>query len=114
MVYETGDVDSRDSGKLKNIAISLSGGGVRAVGFHLGMLEMLERLELLEKVTILSTVSGGSLTGTGYALAQLSGQSFNEFFGNFYEFLPNLNALEKFLQGLSSSDYPSPSGRRTR
>ena len=95
-----------------DIALSLSGGGVRAVGFHLGTLEMLDRLDLLHKVKILSTVSGGSLTGTGYALSQHLGFSFDRYFGNFYDFLPNLNTIEHLLDGLASDKQPSPSGRR--
>lgn len=102
----------RPQHRLDNIAVSLSGGGVRAVGFHLGLLEMLDRLDLLSKVSILSTVSGGSLTGTGYALSQHYGHSFDQYFREFYEFLPELNTLEKLMQGMSSSAFPSPSGRR--
>jgi len=97
---------------IDNIALSLSGGGVRAFGFHLGLLEILERLDLLEKVTILSTVSGGSLTGIGYALSQHFGHSFDRYFGEFYEFLPDLNTIEELLDGLSCKKFPSPSGRR--
>ena len=43
------------------IALALSGGGVRATVFHLGVLARLARQSLIEKVTFLSTVSGGSL-----------------------------------------------------
>ncbi|MGB5247450.1 MAG: patatin-like phospholipase family protein [Woeseia sp.] len=95
-----------------DIALSLSGGGVRAVGFHLGTLEMLDRLDLLRNVKILSTVSGGSLTGTGYALSQHLGYGFDRYFGNFYDFLPNLNTIERLLDGLASDEQPAPSGRR--
>jgi NTE family protein len=44
-----------------NIGLALSGGGVRASVFHLGVLERLARQDLLERITYLSTVSGGSL-----------------------------------------------------
>jgi NTE family protein len=44
-----------------NIGITLSGGGVRAAVFHLGVLSRLAEENLLEKVKILSTVSGGTL-----------------------------------------------------
>ena len=98
--------------EIENIALSLSGGGVRAVGFHLGLLATLHRLDLLNRVSILSTVSGGSLTGIGYALSQRFGHRFDRFFGEFYEFLPNINTIEVLLDGLSSADPPSPSGRR--
>lgn len=43
------------------IGIALSGGGVRAAVFHLGVLRRLGAENLLERVTHLSTVSGGSL-----------------------------------------------------
>ena len=43
------------------IGLALSGGGIRATVFHLGVLARLARQSLLEKITFLSTVSGGSL-----------------------------------------------------
>ncbi|SCK11167.1 NTE family protein [Variovorax sp. HW608] len=43
------------------IALALSGGGVRAMVFHLGVLRRLAERGLLEHVTKVSTVSGGSL-----------------------------------------------------
>ncbi|NND98032.1 MAG: patatin-like phospholipase family protein [Pirellulaceae bacterium] len=43
------------------IALAFSGGGVRATVFHLGVLARLARQDLLGNVTILSSVSGGSL-----------------------------------------------------
>lgn len=48
------------TGRFEKIALSLSGGGVRAVGFHLGTMGMLDRLGLLERVEIISTVSGAA------------------------------------------------------
>lgn len=43
------------------IALALSGGGIRAMVFHLGVLRRLAERQLLERVARLSTVSGGSL-----------------------------------------------------
>ena len=43
------------------IALALSGGGIRAMVFHLGVLRLLAERGLLERVTKVSTVSGGSL-----------------------------------------------------
>jgi NTE family protein len=43
------------------IGITLSGGGVRAATFHLGVLKRLADENLLEKIKMISTVSGGSL-----------------------------------------------------
>jgi predicted acylesterase/phospholipase RssA len=65
------------------IALSLSGGGYRAAGFHLGVLDMLDRLDLLKDVSALSTVSGGTFTGMRYALSQRAGEPFCAFFENF-------------------------------
>src|SRR5437764_2102879 len=50
-------------GPLGNLAVSFSGGGYRAAGFHLGVLRLLERVGLLPSVAALSTVSGGTIVG---------------------------------------------------
>jgi predicted acylesterase/phospholipase RssA len=50
------------------IGLALSGGGFRAAAFHLGVLKRLEELRVLHRVEVLSTVSGGSITGALYAL----------------------------------------------
>jgi NTE family protein len=43
------------------IGLALSGGGCRAIGYHLGVLARLADSDLLEEVDTLSTVSGGSM-----------------------------------------------------
>jgi len=43
------------------LGLALSGGGTRAIGFHLGVLQTLARRQQLEQITRISTVSGGSL-----------------------------------------------------
>ena len=43
------------------IALALSGGGIRAMAFHLGVLRWLAENKSLEQVSHISTVSGGSL-----------------------------------------------------
>jgi NTE family protein len=50
-----------ESIRLPNIGLALSGGGVRAAVFHLGVLRCLAEHGVMERVTHLSTVSGGSL-----------------------------------------------------
>ena len=50
----------KDLKELK-IGLAMSGGGLRATVFHLGVLSWLAEKELLENVTRLSTVAGGSL-----------------------------------------------------
>ncbi|TKX28739.1 patatin [Campylobacter sp. MIT 12-5580] len=43
------------------LGLALSGGGIRALIFHLGVFEFLAKHELLEKVTHISSVSGASM-----------------------------------------------------
>ncbi len=45
----------------KKIGLALSGGGYRAAVFHLGMLAYMAENDLLERVSSISTVSGGSI-----------------------------------------------------
>src|SRR5690242_7581807 len=50
----------------RKVGLALSGGGARAIAFHLGCLRALKHLALLDKVAVLSTVSGGSVIGACY------------------------------------------------
>ena len=45
------------------VTLALSGGGSRAIAFHLGCLRALHDRGLLEKIKVVSTVSGGSVIG---------------------------------------------------
>jgi NTE family protein len=54
----------------RKIGLALSGGGCRAIAFHLGCLRALNRLGLLHRVNVLSTVSGGSVIGAYYQAHQ--------------------------------------------
>lgn len=49
------------------IGLALSGGGSRAIAFHLGCLRALHDRGILEKVAVLSGVSGGSVIAALYA-----------------------------------------------
>ena len=64
---------SRTSGK---IGLALSGGGSRAIAFHLGCLRALNDLGILTNVKVVSSVSGGSVIAAMYAY---SNDSFKEF-----------------------------------
>jgi NTE family protein len=70
------------------IGLALSGGGSRAIAFHLGCLRALNRLELLDRVATLSTVSGGSVIGA----------YFHAHRGDFASFEASIRAL--LAQGL--------------
>src|SRR3954452_21743876 len=51
------------------IALALSGGGYRAMVFHVGALIRLNEAGLLKKLALVSSVSGGSLTSGALAIA---------------------------------------------
>lgn len=51
------------------VGLALSGGGFRAAFFHLGTLAALAEHDILRHVSVISTVSGGSIVGTVYYLA---------------------------------------------
>lgn len=67
------------------IGLALSGGGSRAMAFHLGCLRALHDLGLLDKVGVLSTISGGSVIGAYYAYTPE--KSFEEFDSDICNFL---------------------------
>ena len=52
----------------RKLGLSLAGGGFRASLFHVGVLRRLGELDILRRVEVLSTVSGGSITGALYTL----------------------------------------------
>ncbi|MBU2941833.1 patatin-like phospholipase family protein [Shimia thalassica] len=60
------------------IAISLSGGGARAMAFHLGCLRALKAAGILEHTSVLSCVSGGSVIGAIYVTHEGSFESFEK------------------------------------
>jgi NTE family protein len=55
------EADMSNTNTLNNIGLSLSGGGVRALAFHAGLLKFLAEKNLMGRVTNVSSVSGGSL-----------------------------------------------------
>jgi integrative and conjugative element protein (TIGR02256 family) len=62
--------------KRRPLGIALSGGGSRAMAFHLGCLRALHDRGLLAQAEVISTVSGGSVIGAMYAY---SDDTFEEF-----------------------------------
>jgi NTE family protein len=56
------------NGSSKRIGLTLSGGGFRAAAFHLGVFRKLRTYNLLDKIDLISCVSGGSIAGAFLAL----------------------------------------------
>lgn len=52
----------------KKIGLALSGGGYRAAAYHIGTLKALHKMKILDKVDVISSVSGGSITAAYYLL----------------------------------------------
>lgn len=65
-----------------HLGLALSGGGYRAAAFHLGTMRKLNQLGLLEKVDVLSTVSGGSIVGADYLLQLDENKGYKTFEAN--------------------------------
>ncbi|MEM8711060.1 MAG: patatin-like phospholipase family protein, partial [Planctomycetota bacterium] len=75
------------------IALSLSGGGFRAAGFHLGVLTVLQRAGLLDQVRVLSTASGGTLLGARWLIGKVRGESFSDTHFEFAKYLQTAEPL---------------------
>ncbi|MGE8186025.1 patatin-like phospholipase family protein [Pseudomonas sp. NPDC086278] len=56
------------NGQVKRIGLAMSGGGFRAAAFHLGVMRALQTSGLLDKLDLLTCVSGGSIAGATVAL----------------------------------------------
>src|SRR4051812_14902620 len=65
MNNEEVELDEKTSGSEEGVALCLSGGGYRAMVFHVGVLYRLNEIGLLGKLARISSVSGGSITA-GY------------------------------------------------
>lgn len=57
----------------KRIGLALSGGGYRAAAYHIGTLRALHKLNLLNNIDVISSVSGGSIIAAYYMLHKHEG-----------------------------------------
>ena len=64
--------------KTRRIGLALSGGGSRAIAFHLGCLRALHDRGILDQVRVISTVSGGSIIGAMYAYSNVPFEEFEK------------------------------------
>ena len=78
---------------MAKIALSLSGGGFRAATYHLGVLSYLNHLKtkdgttLLDQISAVSTISGGTLTGLWFILRKSQGWSNEKMLQELYRLL---------------------------
>ena len=68
MMRDSGQNAQTGSASPDRLGLALSGGGLRASLFHIGVLAQMARLGLLRHVEAISTVSGGSIIGALYYL----------------------------------------------
>ena len=96
----------------EHIALSLSGGGVRAAAFGLGALKLLAEANLLKNVHMLSTISGGTITGSYYAVNAKKKKTFAEIYSELYDILEKDKIVDIALNVLEEQGVEVPSGRQ--
>jgi len=90
-----------------HIGMTFSGGGYRAATFDLGGLSLLNALKiddnktLLDCVTALTSVSGGTITALKYMLARANGQDVNVMVAELFSFLCDEDLVVRAMKGLS-------------
>lgn len=89
-----------------NIAISMSGGGYRATAFHLGTLVYLSTIlwedkSLLERIRIMSTVSGGTFTGVKYASIIKNGGTLEDCYKSLVSQMTEIDLVNESLKYLA-------------
>jgi hypothetical protein len=105
-------LEHADIHPFENIALAFSGGGFRAATFALGVLSYFNKIEfgpcdtlsgqtLLQRVTYLSSASGGTIATTLYALYNAQGKTFEQFYVKLFEILAGDRLLENALAVLS-------------
>ena len=90
------------------ISLALSGGGFRASTFSQGTIQLLKEVGLLENVHIISSVSGGTITATMYALY---GADFKDFNNRMNRIHTEDQLLEKAHEALKNGHVKVPSKR---
>lgn len=60
------------------IGLALSGGGYRAATYHIGTFKALKKLGILDRISVLSTNSGGSIAGACYSLNHNNFEKFEQ------------------------------------
>ena len=66
--------------KKVRLGLALSGGGYRAAAFHLGVFRKLNQLNILEKIDVISCISGGSIAGAYYVMNKDNFEEFEKSF----------------------------------
>lgn len=103
-----------------NIALSLSGGGFRAAAYSLGIMSYLDWLKLpnqetlLDKVTFISSTSGGTITNAFYSMYKYQGKSFKDCYIHLLEKMQGEELLNAVLEKLNNDNEWDPPGTGKR
>ena len=95
------------------ISLCLSGGGFRAVGFHLGAVEYLDHVGLLGNVNRISTVSGGTFVGATWIVSLLEDKRFDDYFREYFTFNETADLMSLAFANLRAGRPGTPSGRNS-
>jgi predicted acylesterase/phospholipase RssA len=98
-----------DAHPFQKIGICLSGGGYRATSYSLGVLSYLNRSTfndqpLIKNVKAISTVSGGTIAGMGYALSTTQGKTFETFFKELLTWMQETDLIKESFDLLKEPD----------
>ena len=99
--------EKKDNTKSIEIALTLSGGGYRASIFHIGVLSYLYHLglddgsRLLDHITVMSTVSGGTITGMLYLLSLAADDNVPKHLADVYDKIVANNLADCLLQNVA-------------
>ena len=101
----------KPSTPLGNIALALSGGGFRAACFGLGVMNYLQRtaygvnnLSLLDRVSFITSTSGGSILNACYTSRMIEGVSFRQFYEEMRNFMQGDKLIGEVFKLLNESD----------
>lgn len=89
-----------------NLGLTLSGGGYRAATFHLGAVSFLnsikvdEQRTLMDCVSALTSVSGGTITALKYMQARARGEKTDVMIDELFDFLCNEDLVVRAMNGL--------------
>src|SRR5690606_18169445 len=100
------EMNQLSTSPFEKIAMGMSGGGYRAGAFHLGALSYLNKLEyngtsLLSHIKMISTVSGGSITGIVYVIQKQEGKSFEEIYQFLLKKLKSIDLVQEGIKKLN-------------
>lgn len=100
-----------------SIALALSGGGFRAASFALGVLSYLDKVKfddstdelfghsLLQRVSYMSSASGGTIATTLYALYNSKGKNFGDYYSKLLTTLTGDELLKHAMKILADKKY---------